>query len=93
MTVILDAIFRLRLGAQHHFIDDMLIVRALDMGENAVELRRRENLALAQFDADGGEKLGKIVELFKRWLVMHAIDESLMFRLQASRRRPHWRGS
>src|ERR1019366_6745489 len=82
MPVIPYGIFRLRLGAQHHFIDDMLVVRALYAGKNAVELGGAKNLALAKFDADGGQKFREIVDFFERWLVMHAIDEILVFRFK-----------
>ena len=65
MAVILDGIFRLRLGTEHHFIDEMLVIGAFYTGENAVELRGTKNLALGKLDADGGQKFGKIVELFE----------------------------
>src|SRR3984893_4242767 len=60
----------------------MLVVRSLYAGENNVELRGAKNLALAKLDADGGQKFAKIVELFQRWLVMRAIDDSLVFRFK-----------
>ena len=57
MAVILDDIFRLRLGAQHDFVDEMLVLRALYAGENSVELRRPRHLAFGEFDAERGQKL------------------------------------
>ena len=51
MAVIVDGIFRLRLSPQHHFIDEMLVVRAFDAAEDAVELRGAENLPLVEFES------------------------------------------
>ena len=46
MAVILDDIFGLRLRAQHDLIDELLVVGALHLGEDAVELLRPQHLAL-----------------------------------------------
>ncbi len=64
MAVILGDIFGLRLRAQHDLVDDILILRACDAGENAVELMRRQHLALGQLDVDRGEKFARVAFSF-----------------------------
>ena len=75
MAVILRDIFRLRLGAQHDLVDDVLVLGAAHLRENIVELHRLDHLALGELDADGRQKLRQRVELLDRGLVMGAIDQ------------------
>ena len=93
MAVILRHIFRLRLRAQHDFIDDILVLGAAHLGQNVVELHRFQHLPLGEFYADGRQKLRQRVDLFRRGLAMGAIDQMATFPPQAFRRRRHWRGS
>ena len=48
MAVILRRIFRLRLRAQHHFVDQRLVVLALHQRQHAVERRRPEYAGLGK---------------------------------------------
>ena len=47
MAVVLVAVFGLRLGAQHHLVDQRLDRLALHPAQNAVEMGRADAIALA----------------------------------------------
>ena len=78
MAVVLVAVFGLRLGAQHHFVDQGLDRLPAHAAQDAVEMRRAHALALGQFDADGAEELDQVVELLDARRVMGAIEERRM---------------
>ena len=42
MAVILRRIFRLRLRAQHHLVDQRFVILAADLAEHAIEQRRAQ---------------------------------------------------
>ena len=93
MSAIFRRIDRLGLGAQHHFIDDMLVVLALDRRENSVELLGHHRLAQGKLDADRLQKLGERPDLFGRGRFVDAIDERYLALLLGFRRRRHSPGS
>ena len=78
MAVVLVAVFGLRLGAQHHLVDQSLDRLAAHAAEDAVEMRRAHALALGQLDADGAQELDQVVELLDARRVMGAIDQRRM---------------
>ena len=59
MAVILVAVLGLRLGAQHHLVDQGLNCLAAHSAQDPVEMRRAHALALRQLDADGAQELDR----------------------------------
>ena len=75
MAEIFRRIFGLRLGAQHDFVDQPFDVAAFDARQNAVEAVRPQRAALRQRNIERAQELAQRVELFRRRLVVHAIDQ------------------
>ena len=75
MPEIVGRIDGLRLRAQDHFIHDMLIILALDLLENLVEVARCHFLALGQIETHGLEEFAEAADLLFRRFRMHAIEQ------------------
>ena len=75
MAEILRRIFRLRLAAQHDFVDQPFDVAALYARQDAIERIRPQRAALGQRNVERRQKLPQRIDLFRRRLVVHAIDQ------------------
>ena len=82
MAVVLVAIFRLRLGAQHDLVDQRLDRLPANAAEHAVEMRGAHPIALGELDADRAQELDEIVELLDARRVMRAVEKRRMRRFQ-----------
>ncbi len=75
VAVVLGGIFGLRLAAQHDFVDELLVVAALHLLEDAVEGFRLEHAAFGERNVERGEEFVQRGDLLLRRLVMHAVDQ------------------
>ena len=87
MPVILGGIFRLRLRAQHHFVDEILGRLAFDAREHGIELFRAQRAAARERNFERVQELAQRFHAFARGFVMHAIDQRRAGALQRFRRR------
>jgi hypothetical protein len=63
VPVVVGGVLGLRLRAQHHIVDDLLVLGAAHLGEDAVELPGRDDLALGELDADRRQELAERMQL------------------------------
>ena len=85
MAVVLGRVFGLRLGAQHHLVDEDLVFRAVDARQDAVEQRRLQRALLRQLQADRGQHLAQRAHLLQRGLVVDPVDEAAAGLLESLR--------
>ena len=78
MAIVLVAVFGLRLGAQHHLVDQRLDRLPAHAAQDAVEMRGANAVSLSELDADGAQELDEIVELLGARRVMGAIEKRRM---------------
>ena len=82
MADIVRRIFGLALRAQHHLVDQLLVVGALDALQDLVELRGPQLRAAGQRQADGLQELAQRFLLGERGPVVDAVDQPLPLGLQ-----------
>jgi len=87
MAVVLGRVLGLRLTAQHHLVDELLVLGAAHARQDAVEIGRPHRLTLGELDVERRHELAQRLDLFRRWLVVHAIDQRHAGALQRLGRR------
>ena len=75
VAIVLRGVFRLRLRAQHDLVDQLLVLGAFHARKDLVEVARAQRLTLGQRDVECGKKFAQRLELLRRRLVVHAIDQ------------------
>ncbi len=65
---------RLSLAAQHHLVDQVLVLRTARLREQAVESAAGRLFALGPFQADGRQEVGQPDDLLLRRFLVDAID-------------------
>ncbi len=75
VAVVLGRIFRLRLAAQRHLVDQRLVLGAFHARQYLVEVAGPHHLALGQVDVERGEEFAQRLDLLRARLVVHAVDQ------------------
>ena len=83
MAIVLVAVLGLRLGAQHHLVDQRLDRLPAHAAQYAVEMGGADAVAPGELDADGAQELDEIVELLHARRIMSAIEQRRMRGLQS----------
>src|ERR1700689_5739525 len=78
MGVVFRDVFGLSLSAEHDIVDDVLVLGALHLCKDAVELARRQHLTLGDLDVDRGKEFGEGIEFLERRLAVRAVNQGLM---------------
>ncbi len=87
MALVAGRINRLGLGAEHDFVDQMLVILAPHLGQNAVEMSGPHHLAERNAHLHGAQEFGERAEFFGGRRLVHAVDERRLLRLQFLGRR------
>ena len=75
MAVILRRIFRLRLRAQHHLVDQRLVILAADLAEHAIEQRRAQRAGFRKRQIERLQEFLEVMNLLLGRFVVHPIDK------------------
>ena len=86
MADVVGRVDRLRLAAQHHFVDDFGVRPVLRHVEDAVEARGCDCLALGPAHVHGGEEVRQRRDLLFARTIVHAVDQRPRFGFECLRR-------
>ena len=75
MAVVFRRIFRLRLRAQHHLVDQRFVILAADLAEHAIEQGRAQGTTLRKRQIERFQEFLEVVNLLLGRLVVHPIDK------------------